>query len=105
MLAAWVCGAALTLVPSLWTIIGGLTIAAACGFLTQATSTAFVAVTAQSGRTSAIGLYATSFYVGGGFGATLPGLAWDARGWPACVAMVIAMQIVMATVVAITWKR
>ena len=46
VLAVWACGAALTLVPSLWTIIGGLTIAAACGFLTQATSTAFVAVTA-----------------------------------------------------------
>jgi predicted MFS family arabinose efflux permease len=105
VLAVWACGAALTLVPSLWTIIGGLTVAAACGFLTQATSTAFVAVTAQSGRTSAIGLYATSFYVGGGFGATLPGLTWDAGGWPACVAMVIAMQIVMATVVALTWKR
>jgi len=105
VLAVWACGAALTLVPSLWTIIGGLTIAAACGFLTQATSTAFVAVTAQSGRTSAIGLYATCFYVGGGFGATLPGLAWSTGGWPACVAMVIAMQITMATVVAFTWKR
>ena len=105
VLAVWACGAALTLIPSLWTIVGGLTIAAACGFLTQATSTAFVAMTAQSGRTSAICLYATSFDVGGGFGATLPGLAWESGGWPACVAMVIAMQIMMAIVVALTWKQ
>ena len=105
VIAVWACGALLTLVPSLWTIIVGLAIAAACGFITQATSTALVALTAQSGRTSAIGLYATCFYVGGGFGATLPGLTWSAGGWPACVAMVIAMQIMMATVVALTWKR
>ena len=62
-------------------------------------------MTAESGRTSAIGLYATSFYVGGSFGATLPGLAWNAGGWPACVAMVIAMQIMMASVIAFAWKR
>ena len=105
VIAAWACGAALTLAPALWAIIAGLAIAAACGFLTQATSTAYVAMTAESGRTSAIGLYATSFYVGGSFGATLPGLAWNAGGWPACVAMVIAMQIMMASVIAFAWKR
>lgn len=104
-IAVWMCGALLTLVPSLWAIIAGLAIVAACGFFTQATSTAYVAMTAQSGRTSAIGLYATSFYVGGGFGASLPGLAWSAGGWPACVAMVIAMQLAMAAVVFFAWKR
>ena len=78
----WICGALLTLVPSLWAIVAGLAIAAGCGFITQATSTALVALTAESGRTSAIGLYATCFYVGGGFGATLPGLAWKRAAGP-----------------------
>jgi YNFM family putative membrane transporter len=104
-IAVWMCGTLLTLVPSLWAIIAGLAIVAACGFFTQATSTAYVAMTAKSGRTSALGLYATSFYVGGGFGATLPGLAWNAGGWPACVAMVIAMQVLMAAVIFLAWKR
>ncbi|MEA2928108.1 MAG: transporter, family, putative rane transport protein [Hyphomicrobiales bacterium] len=104
-IAVWMCGALLTLVPSLWTIIAGLAVVAACGFITQATSTAFVALTAESGRTSAIGLYATSFYVGGGVGAVLPGLTWNAGGWPTCVAMVIAMQIFMATMIWFGWKR
>jgi YNFM family putative membrane transporter len=105
VIVVWAAGALLTLVPALWAIIGGLAIAAACGFLTQATSTAYVAITAASGRTSAIGLYATSFYVGGGFGATLPGLTWATGGWPACVAMVIVMQIMMAAVICFAWKR
>ena len=39
-IALWMCGALLTLAPSLWAIIAGLAIAAACGFFTQATSTA-----------------------------------------------------------------
>ena len=104
-IALWIGGALLTLIPSLWAIIAGLAIAAACGFFTQATSTAYVALTAESGRTSAIGLYATCFYVGGGFGAAVPGLVWNSGGWTAVVAMVIAMLTLMATVVAIFWKR
>ena len=104
-IAVWACGALVMLIPSLWTIIGGLAIAAGCGFITQATSTASVALTAESGRTSAISLYATFLYVGGGFGAILPGLTWNAGGWPACVAMVIAMQMLMAAVIAICWRR
>jgi YNFM family putative membrane transporter len=104
-IAVWMCGALLTLIPSLWAIIAGLAVAAACGFFTQATSMAYVAMTAESGRTSAIGLYATCFYVGGGFGATLPGLTWSAGGWAACVAMVIAMQCSMAAVIFLAWKR
>jgi predicted MFS family arabinose efflux permease len=104
-IAVWACGALVMLIPSLWTIIGGLAVAAGCGFITQATSTASVALTAESGRTSAIGLYATCFYVGGGFGAILPGLTWNAGGWPACVAMVIAMQMLMAVVIVFAWKR
>ena len=101
----WICGALITLYPSLVAIIAGLAVAAGCGFVTQATSTATVALTAGSGRTSAIGLYATCFYVGGSVGAALPGLAWPIAGWSGCVAMVIAMLIVMATVVSLAWKN
>ena len=75
-IAVWACGALIMLVPSVVAIIAGLAIAAGCGFVVQATSTASVALAAESGRTSAIGLYATCFYVGGSFGAILPGLTW-----------------------------
>ena len=105
VIAVWICGVLLTLVPALWAIIAGLAIAAGCGFMVQATSTAYVAMTAESGRTSALGLYATSFYVGGSIGALLPGFAWNAAGWPGCVAMVIAMLLLMASVIGLTWKR
>ena len=101
----WACGALLTLAPSLPVIIVGLAVAASGGFIVQATSTGYVALTAESGRTSAIGFYATTYYVGGSVGAILPGLTWNAGGWPACVAMVIAMQMLMAAVIFFAWKR
>lgn len=104
-IAVWVGGALLTLVPSIWAIIGGLAIAAGCGFIVQATATSSVALTAESGRSAAIGLYATCFYIGGSVGAALPGLTWSTAGWPGCVAMVIAMLAVMASVIWSQWPR
>jgi predicted MFS family arabinose efflux permease len=101
----WAAGALLTLIPSLPFIIAGLAVAACGGFIVQATSTGYVALTAESGRTSAIGLYATSYYIGGSVGAVLPGLTWSMGGWPACVAMVLVMQALMATVIAVFWRH
>ena len=81
----------LTLAPSLPLIILGLAICAGCGLICQAISTGYVTTTAKAGRSSAVGLYVTCFYVGGSFGAALGGLAWTFGGWPACVALVAAM--------------
>ena len=103
--ALWVCGVALTLAPSLPLIVLGLTIAAACGLICQAISTAYVTITAKIGRSSAVGLYVTSFYAGGSFGAALGGVTWTLGGWPACVALVIAMLAVMAAIVHFGWAR
>ena len=98
-------GIALTLAPSLPLIIAGLAISAACGLICQAISTAYVTVTAKAGRSSAVGLYVTSFYVGGSFGAALGGLAWNFGGWPACVALVAAMLAIMSAIVIFAWAR
>jgi predicted MFS family arabinose efflux permease len=67
-------------------------------------STGYVAITAQIGRSSAVGLYVTSFYLGGSFGAAIGGIAWTIGGWPACVAMIAMMLTVMGTIVATTWR-
>jgi hypothetical protein len=38
-------------------------------------------------------------------GAFLPGLAWERGGYPACVAMVIAVQAAMALIAALAYRR
>ncbi len=103
--SVWACGITLTLIPSLWSILAGLTLCAVCGIVAQAITTGTVTMTAQEGRSSAVGLYVTCFYIGGSFGAFLPGLAWDIAGWPGCVAMVVAMLAVMASIVALVWPE
>ena len=105
IIALWIVGIALTLLEPLWAILLGLTLCAGCGLLCQAVSTGYVAITAQAGRSSAVGLYVTSFYVGGSFGAALGGIAWTLAGWPACVAMVALMLVIMAIIVITAWTR
>ncbi|MGN6573491.1 MAG: MFS transporter [Pseudolabrys sp.] len=104
VVAVWVAGILLTLLSPVWVILVGLSISACCGMLCQAVSTGYVAITAQVGRSSAVGLYVTSFYLGGSFGAGLGGVAWTVGGWPACVSMIVVMLAIMAAIVAITWR-
>jgi predicted MFS family arabinose efflux permease len=102
--AVWAGGILLTLNPSLTAIIAGLAICPVCGLISQAISTGYVTLSAQAGRSSAVGLYVTFFYIGGSFGAFLPGLAWEAAGLPACVALVCVMIGMIVIVVASIWR-
>jgi len=105
IIALWMLGIALTLSPWLTLIVVGLALGAGCGLICQAVSTSHVTTTARAGRSSAVGLYVTSFYVGGSFGAALGGVAWTVGRWPACVAMVVAMLVVMSAIVQFAWAR
>ncbi len=105
VIAVWILGALMLLAQSLPLIIAGLVVCATCGMLCQAVSTGYIAVSAKQGRSSAVGLYVTCFYIGGSVGAFLPGLSWTSLGWPGAVAMAIAMQVIMAGVVGLFWTR
>jgi YNFM family putative membrane transporter len=102
-IAVWIVGALLLLAPPVPIIIAGLTLCAVCGMLCQTVSTGYVTQTAKEGRSSAVGLYASVFYIGGSAGAFLTGLAWTAAGWTGCVALIVAMQAIMAVIVVLAW--
>jgi MFS transporter, YNFM family, putative membrane transport protein len=103
MIALWIVGALLLLAPPVAVIIVGLTLCAVCGMVCQAVSTGYVTLTAKEGRSSAVGLYASIYYIGGSAGAFLTGLAWASAGWPGCVAVIVAVQAIMALIVAVAW--
>jgi predicted MFS family arabinose efflux permease len=105
VIAVWILGALLLLAPGLPLIIAGLVVCATAGMLCQSVSTGYIALSAKQGRSSAVGLYVTCFYVGGSVGAFLPGVTWASLGWPGAVAMAIAMQVIMAGVVGFFWTR
>ncbi len=73
MIAVWIVGALLLLAPPVTLIVTGLTLCAVCGMLCQTISTGYVTMTAKEGRSSAVGLYASVFYIGGSAGAFLDG--------------------------------
>ena len=104
VIATWAAGALLMLAPPVAAIVAGLILCAACGMLCQTIATGYVTAIAKDGRSSAVGLYVTSFYVGGSMGALLPGLAWNAGGWPACIAMVVVMLAAMALIAALAYR-
>jgi MFS transporter, YNFM family, putative membrane transport protein len=102
-LAGWAIGIAMTLLPSIVVVIVGLTVAAAFCFVCQAASTSYVALTAPRGRSSAVGLYVTFYYLGGSVGGPVAGLAWTIGGWTACVACALAVLGAVALVVRRYW--
>ena len=103
-LAVWMFGILLTLAPSLPVIVFGLLMITGAGFYVQVCSQSFVATNARDGNSSAVGLYVTSFYIGGSFGGFIPGLLWSSTGWPGVVGLIVAMLLIMAGLVRFAWR-
>ncbi len=98
-----VAGLLLTLLPSLPAILGGMALAAAGIFTEQVLSLGYVAAAARGSRSTAVGLYVTSYYIGGSLGGVLPAGIWAHLGWPGCVGLVIAVQAAAVAVTQAVW--
>jgi len=79
-------GMALSLAGPLPLVVVGLVVLVLGTFTAQAVAPALVNRTARTAKGGASALYLTFYYVGGTLGSVLPGLAWQAAGWPAVVA-------------------
>jgi YNFM family putative membrane transporter len=104
VISVWLVGLALLLASPLALILIGLSVCAGCGMLCQATSTGYVTANANEGRSSAIGLYVSSFYVGGSVGGVAAGALWSAAGWWAVVALSAAVVAMMGMIVIFVWS-
>ena len=104
LIGTWSIGAVLLLAPQVPIMVFGLVLCAGCGLLCQAVSTGYVTGSVSEGRSSAVGLYFTSFYAGGSLGAFVPGLTWETWGWPLVVAEVVGTLAIMAVIVAVAWS-
>lgn len=97
-------GALLTLVPSLGAVVVGLALVGTGVFIAQATASSYIGVVTANDRGLAVGLYSTAYYLGGTLGGTLPSLFWSRGGWPACVALVLGVQVVSVVMALKFWK-
>jgi predicted MFS family arabinose efflux permease len=87
-------GLLLLLVPSLFSVIVGMTLVGIGTFFAQAVATGHVGRIAKGHKAAASGLYLSSYYCGGLAGAAVIGILFDAYGWAAAVSGVfIALSL------------
>ncbi|MDT7951913.1 MAG: MFS transporter [Acetobacteraceae bacterium] len=98
-------GLVLTLAPSLVLIIAGLSLVALGVLTEQMLSIGYVAVAGERARSTAVGLYVTSYYVGGSLGGIAPAWIWSHAGWPGCVGLVLAVQGAAVLLTWVAWPR
>ncbi len=103
--AVAIAGALCTLLPALPAVILGLALASAGLFVAQALGLGFIGVAVPRNRSSAVGLYVTTYYIGGALGGVLPGGLWHRFGWPGCVALVCLTILGMGIAATLTFRR
>jgi len=99
-----IAGVLLTPEPKTWAVVAGLAIACSGVFIAQAAVSRSIGQCADRNRAMAVGLYASFYYAGGCFGATLPAYAWRLGGWPACVGLVALAQMTTLAIALWWWS-
>jgi len=94
-------GLVLTLVPTLGAVVAGLAMLSGGLLVVQTLSLGFIGVAAGHGRSAAVGMYVTSYYVGGALGGVVPALAWSVAGWAGVVALVLPA---LAAIALLGWR-
>jgi predicted MFS family arabinose efflux permease len=97
-------GVCLTLVHSLPVVVVGLTLTCTGVFIANAAGSSYVGSAATESRASAVGIYVTFYYLGGSGGSAIPGFFWARGGWPACVGLIVAVQLVTILLALIFWQ-
>ena len=100
-----IAGVLLTLAPSLPIVILGLAMLSSGVFIAQTASQSHLREAAPPGaRVTAAGLYITCYYLGGTAAGVVPGAFWAFGKWPACVAFIVAMQLIALGIALVGWR-
>jgi MFS family permease len=91
-------GACLTLIHNLPMVIAGLALFSTGVFMCQSAASAHVALAAKHARSAATGLYSSFYYLGGSVGASVLGVMWHYGHWPACIGLVLVVQMIATSV-------
>ncbi|MFC4768410.1 MFS transporter [Effusibacillus consociatus] len=86
-------GILLTLYPSIFALIIGLSLMSIGNFASQSAATAYVGDTAVRSRAAATALYQFFYYIGGSLGAWLPGLLWNKYQWHGVTSLTVGTII------------
>ncbi|HWQ10864.1 MAG TPA: MFS transporter, partial [Holophaga sp.] len=97
-------GMLLTLLPNLACVVAGLALCCSSVFVAQSAANSYIGMATDHDRALAVGLYVTCYYLGGSAGSELPGSLWHLGGWPACVALVVLVQLLTIAIALACWS-
>jgi MFS family permease len=104
-IACSMAGVLLTLAPSLWVVILGLTLVSSGVFIAQTASQSHLRVAAPPGsRVTAAGLYMSCYYLGGTAAGVVPAIFWSIGKWPACAAFILCAQSIALAIALFSWR-
>jgi predicted MFS family arabinose efflux permease len=99
------CGLLATLIPDVGIIVAGLAVMSSAVFVMQASSQGYLGKIVSANRSTAAAAYFTFYYLGGGLGAVAPALVWQRGGWPATVALIVGVQVLIGALAYFGWRR
>ncbi len=97
-------GILLTLQHDLASIVAGLALLAGGMFVVQTLSLGYIAARIAQGKSTAVGIYTTTYYIGGALGGILPAPLWRTYGWPGVVALVAMAAAAILGLAMLAWK-
>lgn len=97
-------GVLLTLSQPILLVLLGLTLASSGIFVCQTAGSNRVGQVAKGARSSAAGLYASFYYLGGSFGAGLGGVFWNMGSWQAVVVLIVVVEMVALAAAMALWR-
>jgi len=96
-------GLAATLSSNLIMVLTGLILFAGGTFIAQPLAIGFAGTTARGAKALAVGLYVSTYYIGGSLGAVIPAAIWSRLGWPGCAALVAGVQALLLAAAIGAW--
>lgn len=97
-------GVLLTLAGHLVGIFIGLALVSMGVFVANSAAGSQLSLVAGKARSSAAGLYVSSYYIGGSVGAVLPGLAYARAGWAGAVLVILAVLLTSGVIALRFWS-
>lgn len=97
-------GLALTLLPSTAAVIIGLGFSCIAVFAGQACATGFTGRYAHRSKSAAVGVYLTSYYLGGTIGGIVGAPVFTWFGWPGCALLILVVIGLGALAATAAWR-
>ncbi len=97
-------GILLTLIQSLPAVVVGLALCASAVWVGHSSASSYIGIAAADSRAAAVGLYVMCYYIGGSSGSALSGVLWNRGDWPACVALIVTVQVFTIVIALVAWK-